>query len=140
MKKEQGFTLIELLVVVFIIAILAGVLLPNFVSSRERARDARRKHDLAEIKNALRLYYNDHQSYPASLSFGSSWSPYMQLVPQDLITGREYHYCVTGDGDAFVLCAQLENAGDQDVVDSSARCSSICSCSCDGACYYLCGD
>ena len=63
-KSRRGFTLIELLVVIFIIGTLTAIILPNFVSSRQRARDARRKQDLADIKNALRMYYNDNQSYP----------------------------------------------------------------------------
>jgi len=151
--KQKGFTLIELLVVIFIIGILAGVLLPNFVSSRERARDARRKHDLNEIKTALRLYYNDNQSYPSSVSFGLSWSPYMQVVPNDSVEGRTYGYCVSNDRDQFLLFAQLENRGDSDIGSSATRCGvaggnwSGGSCNLDNCfngetnlCYYVCGD
>jgi type II secretion system protein G len=149
-NNKKGFTLIELLVVIFIIGLLAGVLLPNFVGSRQRARDARRKHDLNEIKSALRLYYNDHQQYPDSPPpFGESWSEgetvYMSLVPQDPTynseTGGGYNYCVRSDGDGFVLCAQLENAADSDIARSQSRCSSVCDCDCGGTtCYYVCGD
>lgn len=56
-KKHRGFTLIELLVVIAIIGILSSVVLASVSSSRAKARDARRKSDLSEIKTALELYY-----------------------------------------------------------------------------------
>jgi prepilin-type N-terminal cleavage/methylation domain-containing protein len=62
---KKAFSLIELLVVISIIAVLLAVALPNFLSARERARDARRKQEVNEMKSALRLYYSDHQTYPA---------------------------------------------------------------------------
>lgn len=64
MKKNKGFTLIELLVVIGIIAILTGLGMSNFLGARERARDVKKKSELNQLKNALRLYYNDYQSYP----------------------------------------------------------------------------
>lgn len=62
---RQGFSLIELIVVIAITAVLLAVTLPNFVSSRERARDTKRKEEMRQLKNALRLYYNDYNTYPA---------------------------------------------------------------------------
>jgi prepilin-type N-terminal cleavage/methylation domain-containing protein len=64
--KKNGFTLIELLVVISIIAVILGLTTANFLGARGRARDAKRKSEMKEVKNALRLYYNDFQSYPAS--------------------------------------------------------------------------
>jgi general secretion pathway protein G len=61
-----GFTLIELLVVIAIMALVIAVSLPNFISARQRARDTRRKEEISGLKQALRLYFNDYQSYPAS--------------------------------------------------------------------------
>lgn len=147
-RFRGGFTLIELLVVIFIIAVLTGIILPNFVGSRQRARDARRKQDLADIKNALRMYYNDNQSYPDQLynvSFSETYltSEYIQPVPRDP-TGGTYNYCVSADGDKFVLMAEMENLGDREAVenqDDSGCPSSLCDlvCSAD-KCYYVCGN
>jgi len=63
---KKAFSLIELLVVIAITAVLLAIALPNLLSTRERARDAKRKQEVNEMKNALRLYYNDWQHYPVS--------------------------------------------------------------------------
>ena len=63
---RDGFTLIELLVTIAIIAVIVGFVLPNFLGARERARDASKKAGLVQLKNALRLYYNDYKRYPCS--------------------------------------------------------------------------
>lgn len=63
--KKQGFTLIELLVVIAIIAILSAIGLVALNGAREKARDAQRRSDIAQIRTALTLYYDDNGStYP----------------------------------------------------------------------------
>jgi general secretion pathway protein G len=75
---KKGFTLIELLVVIAIIATILGVALPNFLGARERARDTKRKAEINQLKSALRLYYNDYQSYPLNFNGGTGKLNYIQ--------------------------------------------------------------
>ncbi|HEX8591573.1 MAG TPA: prepilin-type N-terminal cleavage/methylation domain-containing protein [Candidatus Paceibacterota bacterium] len=99
-RSVRGFTLIELLVVIAIISLLSSVVLGALGQARAKARDARRIADLAQIKTALELYYNDRGYYPASscghdcngytYSYTTTWdtlatqlAPYITTLPRD---------------------------------------------------------
>ena len=60
MKQRNGFTLIELLVVVAIIAILAAIAVPSFLTAQTRAKVSRVKADLRTLAGALEAYMVDH--------------------------------------------------------------------------------
>ncbi len=68
-RPNGGFTLIELLVVIAIIALLGSIIISSLNRARARARDAVRISDMAQIKNALALYYNQHSKYPRITDF-----------------------------------------------------------------------
>jgi prepilin-type N-terminal cleavage/methylation domain-containing protein len=63
---SKGFTLIELLVSITIIAVVLAVAMPNLLGMRQRARDAKRKAELNEVKKALQLYFTDFNRYPSA--------------------------------------------------------------------------
>src|SRR6266850_8310883 len=63
-KHKSGFTLIELLVVIAIIGILSAIGLVSLGTAREKARDSKRQNDLASVRTALALYFDDSNSYP----------------------------------------------------------------------------
>lgn len=64
-KKRKGFTLIELMIVIAIIAILAAVLVPNFMRAREASRLTACKSNLKNISTAVETYSNDYDGlYP----------------------------------------------------------------------------
>jgi len=119
MKNNRAFSLVELLVVISVIAVLSAVLMPNFVGSRERARDAKKIQELDSLKSALRSYYNDYQAYPTpnNQMLGAGFSGY---APGIVGVGHTYYRINNGDG--FQLCVALESgAGDGDV-DSQRAC------------------
>jgi prepilin-type N-terminal cleavage/methylation domain-containing protein len=72
-----GFTLIEILVVITIITILTAILLPVFVSTRERSRQTTCLNNLMQLGKAIRLYADDWDGYmPAARVNELSNTPY----------------------------------------------------------------
>ena len=140
--KVRGFTLVELLIVMGILGVLTALLIANISSGRERARDAVRKSDFANIRNALRIYYNDYQQYPASSggnimgcgaggvlacswaggSFTAEGNTYMKKLPGNPSGENEYSYTQTLGGEGFTLVVEMENEGDKNIAESQTRC------------------
>lgn len=63
-SARAGFTLIELLVVIAIIGLLSSMAMVSLNGTRTKARDALRKADMAQIRTALYIYYDDNGAYP----------------------------------------------------------------------------
>jgi prepilin-type N-terminal cleavage/methylation domain-containing protein len=73
-SNRSGFTLVELLMVIAIISLLSSVIFSAVNEARAKARDATRISDLAQIRRALELYYDEWGKYPIptnSTSFGT---------------------------------------------------------------------
>jgi len=140
MKTKHGFTLIELLVVIAIIGMLSALLLPNFMSARERARDSQRKSDLKQIQKAFEMYKQDQPlpAYPATLptaniEFSYNGNIYMNKFPSDPSPGKQYYYSSSDLN--YTLCACLENNADPDAT-TGTQCS-VCSACSSGPCYIV---
>jgi len=154
---KKGFTLIELLVVIAIIGVLTALLMANFGTARERARDTQRKSDLNQIKTSLALYYNIVGRYPTSSSnqivgcgspptaceWGEVWKlndglVYMKRLPSDPLApdspDSEYSY-TSSNGESFLIRTQLENKSDQSALESRTKCGILT-----GSDYVVCQD
>lgn len=154
-KKQKvigaGFTFIEILVSVTIIAVLIAIGVASYASVNRRARDAKRKSDLEQIRSSLEQYRADVGSYPdtgASGWFLSSSGPdwiddlttvYMDQVPVDpkntgdsapaagdtdpLYVYRSDDTCTITRGREFILGALLETGEEQSTTYGSCTIS-----------------
>jgi prepilin-type N-terminal cleavage/methylation domain-containing protein len=113
--KKNAFTLVELLVVISIIGVLTAVLMMNLVGARERAKDTRTIQSLSNLKNALRMYYNDNNTYPLSLaSLGSTYVSDLDTV------GLGYTQLDGGNG--FRITTMLEVGAGSEDENSQTKC------------------
>ena len=66
--SNKGFTLVELIIVIIILGILAALAIPQFSTSTDDAKKATVQGDLAVLRNAVSLYYHQHNSvYPGAV-------------------------------------------------------------------------
>jgi prepilin-type N-terminal cleavage/methylation domain-containing protein len=63
-SKSEGFTLIELMIVVAIIAILAAISVPNFMSYRNKARIASAVSTMGQVRGAMASYASSYLGNP----------------------------------------------------------------------------
>ena len=154
-SEVDGFTLIEILIVMIILGILSVLVTGNFVNSLKKGRDARRKSDLEQIRNALEMYYEDKKDYPQFDIFAASGNKlcesqdctdasgnpekiYMQSISNDPkhdpadANSPSYRYCYSPN--AFRLHAQLENTNDMAAgTTSTAGMTCVPAGACDGS-------
>lgn len=123
MKSKTAFTLIELLVAIAIISILITLGFTSFSTAQRKARDAKRKSDIRDIKNALEQYYsvcgfqypypngNSYDPIICSLPDGNTMN-ILATMPLDPRSGNPYYcpdppvnYC---HSEAYMICTDLE--------------------------------
>ena len=97
--REGGFTLIELIIVMAIIAILASIAVPSYLSSMKAAKEAVLKEDLHVMRSAIDSYTMDKQKAPQSLD-DLVQAGYLKSIPTDPITHSDQTW-VTNTSDTY---------------------------------------
>lgn len=77
---KGGFTLIELMIVIAIIAILAAILVPNFIRARAQGQLTACKSNLKNIGTAMEMYSTDFSGRYAT-SAGLLTPNYLKTIP-----------------------------------------------------------
>jgi prepilin-type N-terminal cleavage/methylation domain-containing protein len=106
-RLQKGFTLIELMIVISIIAILAAILIPNFLHARAESQTAACEGNLKQLATALEEYAVDNSgTYPADFPslIAANAGVYLKVVPPDPAGGVAYALAVP----AVAPCTQLQ--------------------------------
>jgi len=103
-RSSQGFTLVEILIVVVILGILAAIVIPQFTSASETAKQSSLESQLQTIRSQLELYQVQHNgAYPTAAQLagfdnmtkstdvdgstdGTDFGPYLQKAPVNPFT------------------------------------------------------
>mgnify|MGYP001566834338 CR=1 FL=1 len=111
MRTSRGFTLVELLVVIAIIGILSSIVMVALGGAKEKSRDSKRLADMASIKLALALYYNDNYMYPKNIYGTGAAAPdsglaplYLPVVPRDPKANPAGEDCASNNVNSFASC------------------------------------
>lgn len=112
--NRRGLTLVEWMVLLAIVAVLAAILVPNFIKARTQGRNTGCKSNLKNIGTALEMYLTDHKDgFPPDLS---QLTPnYLKTIPTCASVGRvTYRYRGTQAGNQSVytiVCGGLNHRG-----------------------------
>ena len=81
MKNKKGFTLIELMIVIAIIAILAAILVPNFLRARAQGQFTQCQSNCKNIGTSLEMYSTDNAGHYPTGSFSGLTPSYLKIIP-----------------------------------------------------------
>ncbi len=109
MKRfQKGFTLIELMIVIAIIAILAAILIPNFIHARAESQTAACEGNEKQIATAMEEYAVDNNgTYTATLP-----TLYLAVTPKDPV--NNVNYVITATQSAVYGSYEIQDTGGHD--------------------------
>ena len=103
-RNRKGMTLIEIMIVLAILGGIMAILLPRLTGQLDKAKVKNTKIQMAQIVNALAMYYTDCGKFPQTLeglvkqdANCTNWGPeaYLKKDPKDQ-WNHDYVYEING--------------------------------------------
>jgi prepilin-type N-terminal cleavage/methylation domain-containing protein len=110
--KKKGFTLIELMIVIAIIAILAAILVPNFLRARAQGQFTQCQSNAKNIGTALEMYSTDNAGhYPTAINMITP--NYLKIIPTCASAASDTYqnYTAASNPDAYTFYCAGTNHG-----------------------------
>jgi prepilin-type N-terminal cleavage/methylation domain-containing protein len=120
LSSNQGFSLLELLIVLVIIGILAGIAIPQYMSSTVRAKQTEAKELLHQIYLLERSHFQNNDGYwiPGAAVIAGKDTPYaFDTLGVEIMKSARYTYAITGDQDHFIATATALHLDDDPAID-----------------------
>jgi len=117
---SRGFTLIELMVVIAIIAILAAILIPNFMHARAQAQTTGCVANEKQIATAVEEYAVDNNGKYGGGGVVTSTllgAAYLGVTPKDPVSGSQYSLNTAAGGTYGSY--QISDAGGHDTTTTN---------------------
>jgi prepilin-type N-terminal cleavage/methylation domain-containing protein len=109
-RTHRAFTLIELMIVIAIIAILAAILIPNFIHARAESQTAACEGNEKQIATAMEEYAVDNNgTYTATLP-----ALYLAVTPKDPVNNVAYVVTAPVGGNATYGSYEIQDTGGHD--------------------------
>ena len=121
-RLQKGFTLIELMIVIAIIAILAAILIPNFLHARAESQTAACEGNEKQLATALEEYAVDNSgTYPATGAMVAGFMPatYISAYPTDPVNPAT-NYAFTNPA-AVADCPGAPPANSYEIADAGGH-------------------
>jgi len=121
-----AFTLIEMMIVIVVIAILVGVLLPQFRGTQDEAAIQRARSELRTLATAIESYYiHNSNTLPTTLSSLTTATPrIVTVIPDDPFRSgsNDYAYATDTNGVYYVVSSYgTDRAADITGINTSGQ-------------------